>query len=198
MLNFLGTSTGFLITLPNFLRSHPILKKRFTPCSPCEKKTLLRTLRLFPSLSFKEALLVFLRASIHLADSHRVSQIFVFGGVKGPRRLHLVSGDPAGSHDWCWNVSRPDLLFWLQKSEPEKLPVQHWKPEMSPNFSTSMGNNFGDFSGLLKHDLHFHGLTSLNWGVSTPYFQILLSGHRIWGHWTQLLQTLRRSKCCNG
>ena len=35
-----------------------------------------------------------------------------------------------------------------RRSVPEKLPVQYWKEEMWPKFSTSTANNLGEFSGM--------------------------------------------------
>ena len=38
---------------------------------------------------------------------------------------------------------------WPLQLGAEKLPVQHWRAEMSPKFSTRLGNNFVELSGFL-------------------------------------------------
>ena len=62
-------------------------------------------------------------------------------------------------------------LGWYEQtlSEPQKLPAQYWRAEMSPKSSTSIGNHFWEISGIFKETyFQYWLLPVLRPGASAP------------------------------
>ena len=67
---------------------------------------------------------------------------------------------PAGGVVMSLSLQHWDLGGWIgtlqsrSLSEPKILPVQHWRAEISPKFSTSTGNNFWEISGIFLENYY--------------------------------------------